>query len=70
MSDMSHKGMPPARKSFLYAEECGMALMQDRKSKRKLAMDKDVWDSVVRSIQDGSHPGAPAPQATNAPDKA
>lgn len=53
-----------ARKSapeqdFLYTEECGLALMKNRRTGKKLCMDKNMWDDIVTSILAQRHPGAP-----------
>ena len=46
-----------AQKPFLYTEELGLSLMLNRRSGKKLGMDKDMWDDLLSSIEAGDHPG-------------
>ena len=47
-------------KPFFYTEECGMSLMMNARTGKKLGMDKEMWTDVVDAIRDDTHPGASA----------
>ncbi|MEM7724152.1 MAG: hypothetical protein AAF376_17535 [Pseudomonadota bacterium] len=52
-----------ADKDFYYTEECGLALMVNRRTGQKLGLDKDLWTDVVSAIKTEAHPGATAKDA-------
>lgn len=54
-TDKTRKPVP--EQSFLYTEECGLALMKNRRTGKKLCMDKDMWADLVTSIKAHRHPG-------------
>ena len=43
---------------FLFAEECGLALFKNRKTGKKLFLEKATWAEMVTSIRRGWRPGA------------
>jgi len=47
-----------AQTQFFYTEECGMALMMNARTGKKLGMDKEMWTDMVASIRAETHPGA------------
>ncbi len=49
---------PRMQKPFFYTEECGLALMMNARSGKKLGMDKEMWTDVVDAIREDTHPGA------------
>lgn len=58
MNGKTEKARKPAPKQdFLYTEECGLALMKNRRTGKKLCMDKNMWDDIVTSILEQRHPG-------------
>ena len=56
MSNATKK--PGTEVPFYYAEECGLALMLNRPTGKKICMDKEVWSDIVSSLQAGWQPGA------------
>ncbi|MDH3581924.1 MAG: hypothetical protein OEM91_15040 [Hyphomicrobiales bacterium] len=56
--DTNAEVITPAEKNapFLYAEESGLALFQNRRTSRKFYMDKEDWVDLSLCVSDGWEP--------------
>jgi len=41
---------------FLFAEECGLALLKHRPSGKKMCMEKAIWSDLESSLKAGWQP--------------
>ena len=55
---MSNKTKPRTESEFpfFYTEECGVAVMMNRPTGKKICVEKDVWKDVVSSVKTGWQP--------------
>ena len=55
---MSTKAKPNPESDFpfFYTEECGVAVMMNRPTGKKICVEKDVWKDVVSSVKTGWQP--------------
>jgi len=53
---MNKQEKPQDKPPFLYAEECGLALMKNQATGKKFWIEKETWSEVVSSVQAGWQP--------------
>ncbi|HOV05059.1 MAG TPA: hypothetical protein PLJ34_11325 [Hyphomicrobiales bacterium] len=42
---------------FIYAEECDLALLLDRRTGEQFCLEKETWNDLVSSLGSGWRPG-------------